>query len=58
MQELGDNYYKLYENNDSKGEDEEQAMRRIEWKEEEDKAKKEYFSVIAEDKKEAIRSKH
>ena len=49
MQELGDNYYKLYENNDSEGEDEEQALRRIEWEEEEEKTKKEYFRVIAEE---------
>ena len=58
MPELGDNYYKVYENNDSKGEDEEKAMKRVEWKEEQEKAKKEYFSVIAEDEKEATRSKH
>ena len=30
MQEMGDDYYKLFENNDSKGEDEEQSIRRIE----------------------------
>ena len=44
MQELRNNYYKLYENNDSEGEDEEQAMIRIEWGEEEEKAKNEYFN--------------
>ena len=44
MQELGNNYYKLYENNDSEGEDEEQTMIRIEWGEEEEKANKEYFN--------------
>ena len=40
MQELGDDNYKLYENNDSEGEDEKQAMRRIKWEEEEEEAKK------------------
>ena len=30
MQELGDDYYKLFENNDSKAEDEEQSIRRVE----------------------------
>ena len=49
MQELGDVYYRLYTNNDSEGEDEEQAMRRIEW--EEEKAKVEYFRTIAEEEK-------
>ena len=29
MQEMGDDYYKILENNDSEGEDEEQVMRRI-----------------------------
>ena len=59
MQELGDDYYKLYENNDSEGEDEEQALRRIEWEEEEEKANKEYFRVIAEKRRrEATRGKH
>ena len=39
IQELGDDYYKLYEN-DSEEEDEEEVLRRMEWKEEEEKAKK------------------
>ena len=39
MQELGDDYYKLYENHDSKEEDEEQAMRTIKLEEKEEKAK-------------------
>ena len=28
MQEMGDDYYRLHENNDSEGEDEEQALRK------------------------------
>ena len=57
MQELGDNYYKLHENNYSEGEDEEQTMRRIEWEEEEEEAKKEYFRVIAEEEKRGYKRK-
>ena len=51
MQEMGDKYYKLYENNDSEGKELEQALRRIKWEEEEEKAKREYFRVIEEEEK-------
>ena len=40
MQELGDNYYMLYENNYREGEDEEQAIIILELEEEEEKTKK------------------
>ena len=53
MQEMGNYYYKLHRRNDydSEGEDPSEAMRRIEWEEEEEKAKKEYFDKIAEEEK-------
>ena len=51
IQELGYNYYMLYENNYSKKEDEEKTSNRLEWKEEEEKAKEEYFRMIAEEDK-------
>ena len=51
MKELGNDYYKLFESNDSVGEDPDQAMRRIEWEEEEENAKIECFKVIAEEEK-------
>ena len=51
MQELRDDYYRLYENNDSQGEDKEKVMKRIEWEEKEEKAKEEYFRIIAEEEK-------
>ena len=57
MQELGDDYYRLHENNDSEGEDEEQALRRIEWEEKEEEAKKKYFRVIAEEEKRGYKRK-
>ena len=38
-QELGIDYYKLFESNGSEGEDPDQAMRTIEWEEEEKKPK-------------------
>ena len=39
MQELGNDDNKLHHSDDSEEEDEYQAMRRIEWKEEKEKAK-------------------
>ena len=51
IQELGDNYYRQYENNDTEEEDEEEAMIRLEWKELEEKAKEKYSRVIAGEEK-------
>ena len=51
MQELGSDYYKLHHRYESEGDDKYEAMRRIEWEEEEEKAKTEYFKKIAEEEK-------
>ena len=44
-------------NNDSEGEDLDQAMRRIEWEGEEEKAKIVYIKVIAEEEKRGYKRK-
>ena len=53
MQELGSDYYKLHKkyDYDSEGGNEYEAKRRIEWEEEEEKSKTEYFKKIAEEVK-------
>ena len=53
MQEMGSDYYKLHKRHeyDSEGEDDYEAKRRMEWEEEEEKAKTEYFNKIAEEEK-------
>ena len=57
MQELGNDYYKLSESNDREGEDQDQAMRRMEWEKEEEKAKIEYLRVIADKEKRGFKTK-
>ena len=51
MQDMGDDYYKLHRRyaQDSEEEDPFEAEGRIEWEEEEEKAKAEYFKMIAEE---------
>ena len=48
---MGDDYYKLHRRNDqySEGEDPFEAQERIKWLEEEERAKAEYFKMIAEE---------
>ena len=49
MQDMGDDYYKLHRRYDQDSEEEDpfEAEGRIEWEEEEEKAKAEYFKMIA-----------
>ena len=51
MQEMGDDYYKLHRRYDQDSEEKDpfEAEGRIEWEEEEEKAKAEYFKMIAEE---------
>ena len=51
MQDMGDDYYKLHRRYDQDSEEEDpfEAEGRIEWEEEEEKAKAEYFKMIAEE---------
>ena len=51
MQDMGDDYYKLHRRYDKDSEEEDpfEAEGRIEWEEEEEKAKAEYFKMIAEE---------
>ena len=52
IQELGDEYYRLYEKDeDDEKEDPEDMLRRLEWQEEEERAKAEYFKMIEEEEK-------
>ena len=55
MQEMGHDYYKLHRRYDQDSEEEDpfEAERRIEWEEEEEKAKVEYFKMIAEEEERA-----
>ena len=52
IQEVGDRYYELYES-DIEDEDEEEVMRTMLWKEEEEKANKDFFRVLEEEDQEA-----
>ena len=51
-QELGEDYYRRYENDeDDEKEDENELIIRLEWKKEEERAKAEYFKMIEEEEK-------
>ena len=51
IQEMGDDYYKLHRRYDQDSEEDNpfNAERRIEWEEEDEKAKADYFMMIAEE---------
>ena len=58
MQDMGDDYYKLHRRYDQDSEEEDpfEAEGRIEWEEEEEKAKAEYFKMIAGEEERLIQA--